>query len=139
MWIQNVAAIDFQRGQHYDPGANSMAIQILDDANWIPEPAFAFKDVHRFFFLDLEDGDENVDARGITDDQAEELVRLLDLAKLNNMNVIVHCTAGVCRSGAVVEVATVMGFSDTGAYRQPNMRVKAKMLRLLGPSYYTYD
>lgn len=97
MWIQNVAAIDFQNGCHRDPGPNSMAIQILDSPDWVPSPVFAFKEVHQFFFLDLETGDENAETQGITDHQAEKLVRLLYRAKLDNMNVIVHCTVGVCR------------------------------------------
>jgi len=51
------------------------------------------------------------------------------------MNVIVHCHAGICRSGAVVEVASMMGFTPTDRYRQPNMRVKQKMMKVLGWTY----
>ena len=51
------------------------------------------------------------------------------------MNVVVHCTAGICRSGAVVEVATMMGFADCDNFRQPNLRVKHKMMKVLGLTY----
>ena len=53
-----------------------------------------------------------------------------------HMNVVVHCHAGICRSGAVVEVAEMMGFTPTDRYRQPNLRVKHKMMKVLE---WTYD
>ena len=68
-------------------------------------------------------------------EQADELVRLLQHAKDNNMNVIVHCHAGVCRSGAVCEVGVMMGFKDTEAFRSPNLLVKHRMMKKLGWSY----
>jgi hypothetical protein len=52
------------------------------------------------------------------------------------MNVIVHCVAGVCRSGAVCEVGVMLGFDDTEAFRSPNLLVKHRMMRCLG---WTYD
>ena len=61
---------------------------------------------------------------------------MLAYAKDNHMNVIVHCHAGVCRSGAVAEIGVAMGFSDTEAFRSPNLLVKHKMMKVLG---WTYD
>jgi hypothetical protein len=52
------------------------------------------------------------------------------------MNVVVHCVAGVCRSGAVCEVGVMMGFRDTEEFRAPNLMVKHKMMKVLG---WTYD
>jgi hypothetical protein len=52
------------------------------------------------------------------------------------MNVVVHCYAGICRSGAVCEVGVMMGFQDTGRFRSPNLLVKHGMMRALG---WTYD
>jgi len=72
----------------------------------------------------------------ITDAQAAELVRLLQHAWENRMNVVVHCHAGVCRSGAVAEVGVMMGFADCERFRIPNLLVKHKMMKLLG---WTYD
>ena len=68
----------------------------------------------------------------LTDVDAVELVRLLQHALEQRMNVVVHCHAGVCRSGAVCEVGVMMGFRDTEAFRSPNLLVKHKMMKELG-------
>lgn len=134
MWIENAAAIDVVKGFHHDCGQNSMLIQILD-GDWIPEPKHQFRERHQFTFLDLEDGDTGVEQSGITDQQAQELVALLQHALDHRMNVVVHCTAGVCRSGAVVEIGVMLGFNDTEKFRSPNLRVKKKMMQVLGWCY----
>lgn len=130
MWIQNVSAIDFQNARHFDCGENSIGIQICDPTGWIPKAGYKFKEVHLFHFLDTDK-----DLHGITDQQAKDLVQILQYAKDNYMNVVVHCTAGMCRSGAVTEVGIMMGFNDTEAFRMPNMRVKTKMMKELGWTY----
>lgn len=137
-FIENVAAADIPLRFHHDPGPNSMLIQIGDCCpSWWPTPKQAFKEVHRFEFLDVE-YDDIVDDEEMrcSQEQANELVRLLQHALENKMNVIVHCTAGICRSGAVVEVGVMMGFQDTERYRQPNLLVKHRMMHALG---WTYD
>jgi len=136
MWIRNVAAIDVAQNNFPDPGANSMLIQIADTVSpWWPETQREFCEVHRFQFLDIEDKDEGAEEHGITEQQAAELVKLLQHAKHNQMNVVVHCTAGICRSGAVTEVAVMLGFDDPGIFRNPNLRVKKKLMQQLGWSY----
>jgi predicted protein tyrosine phosphatase len=136
-FIQNCAADDIPKKFHMEPGTNAMLIQITDTGSWFPKPKHQFKEVHQFEFLDLEDGDYALEEEmKITDAQAAELVRLLQHALDNHMNVIVHCFAGVCRSGAVAEVGVMMGFRDSERWRSPNLRVKHKMMRVLG---WTYD
>ena len=135
-WIQNVALADIPKGQHIRVGENSMLIQIVDPAMEFPTPIYKFKEVHQFEFLDLEVGDKWGEEFKVTDAQAAELVRLLQHALANRMDVVVHCVAGVCRSGAVCEVGVMMGFQDTEAYRSPNLMVKHKMMKVLG---WTYD
>jgi predicted protein tyrosine phosphatase len=135
-WIQNVAYADIAKKHHVAVGENSMLIQIVDPAMEFPKPAHNFKEVHQFEFLDLETYDKWGEEFKVTDAQAAELVRLLQHALDNRMDVIVHCVAGVCRSGAVCEVGVMMGFQDTEAYRSPNLMVKHKMMRVLG---WTYD
>ena len=136
-WIENVAAADIPTRFHHEAGANSMLIQIMDPApSWWPTPAHQFKETHRFEFLDAEDRDGFPDEAKISNEQAAEIVRLLQHALANKMNVVVHCYAGLCRSGAVSEVGVMMGFDDTERTRIPNLRVKHKLMRQLG---WTYD
>ena len=136
-WIENVAAADVPTRFHHDAGPNSMLIQIMDPAtSWWPSPAHEFKETHQFEFLDAEDTDGFPDEAKISDAQAAEIVNLLKHALSNHMNVVVHCYAGLCRSGAVAEVGVMMGFQDAERTRIPNLRVKQKLMRQLG---WTYD
>lgn len=137
MFIQNAAADDMRTAYHKNPGDNSMLIQIMDTAtSWWPTPKHTFKETHRFEFLDIEADDQVFDEEcRISDAQAAELVRLLQHAQANDMNVIVHCHMGICRSGAVTEVGVMMGFEDTKRYRQPNLLVKHLMMKALGWAY----
>ena len=134
-WIENVAASDVSLGFHHDAGPNSMLISITDPAGWRPEAKQQFKERHNFEFLDAEDTDGFPDEAKISDAQAEQIVKLLQRALENRMNVVVHCMAGICRSGAVAEVGVMMGFNDCEKYRQPNLRVKHKLMKQLGWTY----
>ena len=134
-WIENVAASDVSLGFHHDCGPNSMLISITDPAGWRPHAKQQFKERHDFEFLDAEDTDGFPDEAKISDTQAEQIVALLQQALENRMNVVVHCMAGICRSGAVVEVGVMMGFNDCEKYRQPNLRVKHKLMKQLGWTY----
>jgi hypothetical protein len=62
-------------------------------------------------------------------------VHLLQHALKKRMNVVVHCMAGLCRSGAVAEVGVMMGFNDTERTRIPNIRVKHRLMKALGWAY----
>jgi predicted protein tyrosine phosphatase len=144
-WIQNIALVDVSKGHHIRVGENSMLIQIVDPAMEFPVPKHQFKEVHKFEFLDIEEDGLTNNGNGswtdmsefaITDDQAAELVQLLQHALANRMDVVVHCHAGVCRSGAVAEVGVMMGFDDAESFRSPNLLVKHKMMKVLG---WTYD
>lgn len=137
MWIQNVSLTDVARGRHYLPGPNAMLIQICDFGVEFPKPKYSFKEIHQFNFLDLERYDFAFDEEcKISDSQAAQLVALLQHALNNHMNVVVHCHAGICRSGAVAEVGVMMGFEDSDVFRSPNLLVKHKMMKVLG---WTYD
>lgn len=135
-FIQNVALSDIKKGKHYDPGPNNVLIQIVDCGMEFPEPQYKFNNVHQFQFLDLEKNDECIEPEmKITDHQAKSLVLILQQALLNRSNVVVHCIAGVSRSGAVCEVGIQMGFDDTEDFRSPNLLVKHKMMDYLGLPY----
>lgn len=134
-FIENVSKSDVTLGLHYDAGPNAMLIRIQDPATSFATPKVQFKETYEFEFLDAEDSDGFPDECKIQDEQAAQLVALLQRAIDNHMNVVVHCHAGICRSGAVVEVATIMGFTPTDRFRQPNLRVKHKMMKVLGLTY----
>lgn len=134
-WIENVSKDAVRNGHHMDAGPNAMLIQIGDPASTFPTPAKNFVVVSQFEFLDAEEGGMFPEECLISDDQARQIVNLLQMALDQSMNVVVHCHAGICRSGAVVEVATMMGFTATERLRIPNMRVKHKMMKVLGLTY----
>ena len=136
-WIENVAASDIPTKFHHDAGENSMLISIVDPGSWRPEAKHQFKERHNFEFLDVEEKDEVLEeSMKCSQDQANQLVGLLQYALANKMNVVVHCFAGICRSGAVCEVGVMMGFDDTERFRSPNLLVKHRMMKTLG---WTYD
>ena len=135
-WIENCSLADAERGYHYDPGPNAILIQIVDQDMEFPKPKYAFREVYQFKFLDIEDADPNADTKGMLPVHAIQIARALKSALDRRSNVLVHCHAGVCRSGAVVEVGVMMGFLDTGRYRAPNLRVKRMLCLELGWGYH---
>lgn len=136
-WIQNVALADIPKGHHIRVGENSMLIQIVDPGMEFPRPLHQFKETHQFEFLDVEEKDQVLEeAMKCSHEQAAELVRLLQHALEQRMDVVVHCHAGICRSGAVAEVGVMLGFDDAESFRSPNLLVKHRMMKALG---WTYD
>ena len=133
LYIQNVSFAAIQNGLHFDCGPNSILIQIKDPKEQFPIPKHTFESVYQFTFVD-EDDENKLDT--ITVAQAKYLVEILCTALENKQNVIVHCVAGICRSGAVAEVGIMMGFNDTNSFRIPNSLVKRRMMKALG---WTYD
>jgi predicted protein tyrosine phosphatase len=136
-WIENASKQDVALGFHMDAGTNAMLIRIQDPATEFGKikHTHMFKEVYEFEFLDAEDADGFEDECKISDEQAQQLVNLLQHALDRSMNVVVHCHAGICRSGAVVEVASMIGFTPVDKYRQPNLRVKHRMMKVLGLTY----
>lgn len=138
-FIQNIAAMDVHTGNHKKVTGNSMLIQIMDNdvIEWPFPWDNIFKEIHQFKFLDVEEHMHVYDeTMRISDEQAKELVNLLQKALANDMDVIVHCHVGVCRSGAVCEIGVMMGFEDTKKFRAPNLLVKKKMMQALGWGYW---
>lgn len=135
-WIENVSMSDIHLGHHSDFGSNTMLIRIQDPATEFKPTKYNFKEVYEFEFLDAEDADGFPDECKISDEQGATIARLLERALEKHMNVMVHCHAGLCRSGAVTEVGTMMGFTATERLRIPNIRVKHRLMKALG---WTYD
>lgn len=127
-FIENASRFDVATGFHADAGENSMLIQISDLLSEHPTPKMKFKEVHGFQFEDIEEDEE----WAISDAQAKAIAELLKRAYNTNMNVIVHCHAGLCRSGAVAECGIMLGFNTPDRLRLPNTLVKRKIMKALG-------
>ena len=133
-FIVNIPMIAVMTGSHQHSD-NCVLISITDIDHKDVTPALLFKNIHRFKFMDVMK-DSPTAHEGITDQQATQIVDILKESLESGTDVVVHCHAGLCRSGAVAEVGVMMGFSDTCATRQPNSFVKWRLMKVLG---WTYD
>lgn len=139
-WIQNVSLMAIVNGTHVEP-VNCILIQIIDNDMEFPQPRFwnLFDEIHQYCFLDLEETDINSPGYSyrISNEQAENLANVIRMAFIEEKNIIVHCVAGICRSGGVVEAAEAFGFKAVPTlYRLPNLLVKQKLLKYLGVAIY---
>lgn len=122
---------------HKDP---SVLIQITDPGTKAPSTPHKYVSKHHFQFHDAESlegeiGFPYAPPRLISDQDAKQIVDILTNALDNGYNVVVHCHAGLCRSGAVCEVGVMMGFEDMHRIRMPNVLVKNKLMKQLGWTY----
>ena len=103
-------------------------ISISDAAAKSPNIRNTFSTVFFFFF-----DDDNPPAAGILDEmQAAQLAAVIHKARELNKNVWVHCNAGMCRSGAVVEVLALLGWTLADEFsprRVPNTHVFSTLRR----------
>ena len=132
--IENCSWEDFQKGNHRLSPLGAVAIQITDPGDTPPEPAEnVFVSRHPFQFLDAETPTRFFpEEKLISDAQAQEIADILKTALAKDNDVLVHCVVGACRSGAVVEVAEMLGFDECFRYRLPNIRVKQKLMQACG-------
>ena len=104
-------------------------ISISDAAGWPIQVRDPFAKVFEFFF----DDESDPNWPGIMQQsQAVEMANIIRQAKDQDKNLWVHCTAGMCRSGAVVEILGLLGWTIVEGFspaRLPNTHV-FKMLRL---------
>jgi len=129
MFIQNVSMASIIKGNHINT-PNTALIQIQDYGAWqFVKPAKSFIKTAQFKFDDHDDPDRKTNC---TTEQADEIGAFLISCYNEKLNVIVHCHAGLCRSGAVAEAGVILGFEDTGAIRMPNILVKTRILKSLG-------
>jgi len=128
--IENCSWADFLRGNHRINPIGTIAIQIVDPGDTPPEPAEdVFHSRHVFEFLDAEAPTQFFsEEKLISNEHAEDIASILVSALNEDRDVLVHCVAGMCRSGAVVEVAEMIGFDKCFRYRHPNARVKSKLM-----------
>ena len=136
VFVENVSRQDVKQGWHIDPTVTpTVLIQISDCGYDQPTAKYgdAFVETRRFWFDDTED---LFDMNCVSDYQAKQLAGILTDAFEKRRNVVVHCHAGICRSGAVAEVGQMIGFVvPEGRNRIPNSLVKRKMMEALGISF----
>ena len=126
--IENVPMFAVELGSHRINAKNAYLISITDPKDKKPEIAGKFAEVHYFKFHDLEKIPEDMpDAILMNDADATKIISILNKALAKNYDVVVHCGAGICRSGAVVEAATALGFVPVHNNRIPNLHVKRKL------------
>lgn len=133
--VENCSWDDFRKGNHRISPINTVAIQIVDPGDVPPQPLEdCFEKRYSFQFLDAEESTSQFfpESELFSDSQANHISRILQKALDNEHNVLVHCVAGICRSGAVVEVAEMLGFDECFRYRLPNIRVKQKLMQACG-------
>lgn len=131
--IKNVSLAEFERIKD-TLGDDTYAIRISDPCMEFREPPKYCTSFY-FEFLDAEDDTDVDEDFKISLADAEAIAAILVEALKANKNVVVHCHAGRCRSGAVAEVGEIIGFRYTGAIKQPNIRVKTMLLQVLGLLY----
>lgn len=130
--ITNVSQEAVRVGDH--PPAQIL-IQITDPDRRFVTPENHFPEIHQYKFADADTG-EVPQEQLFTATQARSIVQVLQQAHKQDKDIVVHCVAGVCRSGAVVEVAEMMGFTPEHSNRIPNRLVKYTLMKQLG---WTYD
>lgn len=130
-WIQNVSFAAIEEGKHMSH-TRAILIQIVDVDRDFPTPKNQFVETHQFKFNDIEDRHHST---AITEEQSDQIAEILKRALESNLSVVVHCIAGLCRSGAVTDAGVAMGFTDTGSLRIPNVLVKRLLFKSLGYSY----
>jgi len=136
MQVENISYYAIENGLHKNSGDDTVLIRILDTDNDSPvKPKVNFDKTFIFKFLDV-DADADIDDKyKFNSDMAKEIVSIFEYCKENNKNIVVHCTAGLCRSGAIAEIASMLSFEPVHDNRMPNSLVKGLLMKELGWSY----
>lgn len=132
VWIQNVSLPSILSGDHsYVPGKTAL-ISIRDICTPLPNFKKEFTKVLPLEFLDLDEESELAIQPAHATAIADFLIDCYD----EGTNVVVHCHAGICRSGGVASAGEVLGFKwkpqpFVHPVYAPNLRVKRMVLSRL--------
>lgn len=137
-WIGNYSFSDILNGRHPFEAGRTVLIRIADMGHIFKDSDVklreGFASIHNFRFQDLEPKEvhDTTQYGEMVPVQAVIMHDILWHALDEGNNVIVHCAAGMCRSGAVAEVGVMMGFDDLKRPRAPNMHVKKLLMKQAG-------
>lgn len=129
-WIANVGEA---HAEMFTPDDNTVVISITEPKR--KARLSGFKDMLRLEFQDYDSSRKHPeDAVLFTPTLAARIVRFARKHRDNNSNILVHCAAGISRSGAVAEalLEAFPEYEDKGWPRFPNGMVKSMMKRALG-------
>lgn len=135
MWVKNYDMASIYDGYtadelKYKEDESCIMIQVFDDGCSVSPPEGFERIVnsfHQYEFNDIDAPFDGFEHCIIDDGDAKSIASVLLSAKKNGQNVIVHCFAGVSRSGAIVQAAIDIGFKDPETYRAPNDFVYSKI------------
>ena len=139
IFIENISLKDCVNGLHLFQEGRTVLIQIQDYGAKFCKPKFKdkFVNIHKFQFEDTHE--ESIWSNCITDEDAALITKILLDCLDKGLHVVVHCHAGICRSGAVAEVGEMLGFTPTDKFKIPNTLVKRKLLKALGEIDAVYE
>lgn len=115
---------------------DSILISIIDMGTLPVKPKSQFKHIYTFQFDDVDEQIEGL--QPISNYQAKRIAEIIKQCKDDNVDIFVHCTAGVSRSGAVVEAGLLYGFELPKWHtygRIPNRTVYNNIRRELGITF----
>lgn len=98
-------------------------------------PRKEFEKIFEFTFDDLDPefltGKEIRQYKIFNKNHATKILKILELAKESKKNIVIHCVAGICRSGAIAEVAEeLFDFNYKEKDRFPNTYIKDLLLEV---------
>lgn len=127
-WVANIGEASAEK---WTPDGNTVCVSISEPGRKVKLPAFV--DLIREHFQDY-DSQHPEGAVLFTATHAARIARFARKHRDAGRNILVHCAAGVSRSGAVAEalLEAFPEYEDKGWPRHPNGRVKAAMKRALG-------
>ena len=127
LYIENLSLNNIVKGIHKNKGSESVLIQIVTPGDDFPKSKDKFLEVYRFEIADLVDREAFDQDEHFTVEHAKQIVKILFDAYSAERNVVVHCNAGLSRSGAVAFIGRMMGFE----LRYRNQLPNPNMMRLM--------
>lgn len=129
-WIANVGEAFAEK---WTPDGETVCISISEPGRKVKLPQFV--DLIREHFQDYDGEKSHPDSAVLfTPNHAARIARFARKHRDAGRNILVHCAAGVSRSGAVAEalLEAFPEYEDRGWIRHPNGMVKSGMKRALG-------